>query len=295
VHSIPDLSRILHFGHIRSFSVSIPNIDFHFLTINDLNVLKTNKYLVELFLHIMILRHPNDSQQVFNFICDNFTQLKSFYFRANELISMSKSKLINLENFILSVPKIDSFLMDKNDCFNKTLKPLRSSASMTPTLFKGLVQMFANVENIYYNSHNLKCEHSNHFQHNYFKCKQEVINYLSKLNRLKVLEINGFSCATIKAIEMNINEHTFKQLEELTLWDREVFHSKLLFIHLIQSLTQLCDRNTKQLFTLRINRNYIDLITEKKTINGIEYNVFFDCEKFEKNYGNNVIGRFRRG
>ncbi len=50
-------------------------------------------------------------------------------------------------------------------------------------------------------------------------------------------------------------------------------------------MAQLCDRNTKQLFTLRINRNYIDFITEKKTINGIEYNVFFDCEKFDKNYG----------
>jgi hypothetical protein len=28
-----------------------------------------------------------------------------------------------------------------------------------------------------------------------------------------------------------------------------------------------------------------ELISEKQIINGIEYNVFFDCEKFEKSYG----------
>ncbi len=28
-----------------------------------------------------------------------------------------------------------------------------------------------------------------------------------------------------------------------------------------------------------------NLITEKKIINGFEYNVFFDCEKFETNFG----------
>ncbi len=50
-------------------------------------------------------------------------------------------------------------------------------------------------------------------------------------------------------------------------------------------MAQLCDTNTKLLCTLRIHEIYFNLITEKKTINGFKYKVFFDCEKFEKNYG----------
>jgi hypothetical protein len=41
-----------------------------------------------------------------------------------------------------------------------------------------------------------------------------------KTERFKVLQINAFSCETTKALETNINGHTFKQLEELELWDQ---------------------------------------------------------------------------
>jgi hypothetical protein len=34
-----------------------------------------------------------------------------------------------------------------------------------------------------------------------------------------------------------------------------------------------------------MDENFLDLITEKQTINGIEFKVLFDCEKFEKIYG----------
>ncbi len=116
-----------------------------------------------------------------------------------------------------------------------------------------------------------------------FKC-------LSKFNRLKALEIIPFSCATLEAIESNINEQTFKELVELKLYNygnsQKINNkSKQIFINFIQSLTQMCDRNTTKLFTLEINENYVNLIIEKKLINGIEYNVFFDCEKFEKKFG----------
>jgi hypothetical protein len=60
---------------------------------------------------------------------------------------------------------------------------------------------------------------------------------------------------------------------------------KQLFLNLIQSLKQLCDRNPKQLFTFRIDPHFKEFISEKQTINGIECNVLFDCEKFEKNFG----------
>jgi hypothetical protein len=93
-----------------------------------------------------------------------------------------------------------------------------------------------------------------------------------------------------EAIGSHINEQTFKQLEELQI-KRDYYWGiaqksikKQSFFALIQSLTQLYDRNTNQLFTLKISYDFIEFISEKKFINGIEYNVFFDCKKFEENF-----------
>ncbi len=50
-------------------------------------------------------------------------------------------------------------------------------------------------------------------------------------------------------------------------------------------MTQLYDRNRKQLFTLKITTEELfELISEKKTINVIEYNVYFNCEKVEEKF-----------
>jgi hypothetical protein len=251
--------------------------------------LKINTNLVELSLYSGL-----NSQQKFDFICDDFTQLKSFCFHGLQFTSISNLiKLINLEHFELIIDRIDIEFssMDKNNCFNNWLKSLKLiNIEMTPTLFERLLQMFPNIEKLLLCDCGVICEHQNYDKYDCFQCLDKAFNYLSKLNRLKALEIIPFRCETLKAIESNINEQTFKQLVELKLriFEKSITvdnESKQIFIDLIQSLTQLCDRNTKQLFTFKLNDKLKELISEKQIINGIEYNVFFDCEKFEKNYG----------
>ncbi len=82
-----------NFGHkLRSLSFGYWN----HLRIEDLKALKINTSLFELSLEYS----NDDRQQIFDFICDNFTQLKNFAFNSNESISLSKLiNLINLENF----------------------------------------------------------------------------------------------------------------------------------------------------------------------------------------------------
>jgi len=279
---------IPYFGqNTRSLSITVNND----LTINDLNALKNNTNLVELNLYSCV-----HSQQKFDLICDNLTQLKSFNFYSNQFISISKLiKLNNLEYLELIIDEMDVelFAIDKNNLSNKCLKSLKVSSKsiMTSSLFEGLVQMCPNIEKLSINYWNIFCEHQNTYKkYLCYECFDKVFKCLSKLNRLKVLQIIPFSCETLKAIESNINEHTFKQLVELKLYnycnEQKVNNkSKQIFLNFIQSLTQMCDRNTKQLFTLKINENYMNLIIDKKLINGIEYNVFFDCGKFQKNLG----------
>jgi hypothetical protein len=273
--------------NIRSLSITVNND----LTINDLNAIKNNTNIVQLSLYSCV-----DSQQMFDFNCNNLTQLKSFSFYGNQFISISKLiKLNNLEYLELIIDQIDiQFLTkDKNNLFNKSLKSLKLSSKsiMTSPLFERLVQMCPNIEKLSINYWNIFCEHQNTYKkYLCYECFDKVFKCLSKLNRLKVLQIIPFSCATLKAIESNINEQTFKQLVKLKLYnygnEQNINNnSKQIFIHFIQSLTQMCDRNTKQLFTLEINENYVNLIIDKKLINGIEYNVFFDCEKFDKKFG----------
>jgi hypothetical protein len=54
--------------------------------------------------------------------------------------------------------------------------------------------------------------------------------------------------------------------------------------HLL-NLFQLCETNTKQLFTFKIDSYLLGSISEKKSIDGIDYNVFFECETLHKKYG----------
>jgi hypothetical protein len=49
-------------------------------------------------------------------------------------------------------------------------------------------------------------------------------------------------------------------------------------------LTQFSDINPKQLFIFEIDRKFMEFIFEKKTINGIKYNVFE--EKYGKKFEN---------
>ncbi len=77
----------------------------------------------------------DDSQQMLDFICDNFIQLKSFYFNVKIIKSLSKlNKLINLENLNLRVTVIRFSLMDENYCFNTTLKSLNFTSSFRNTV-----------------------------------------------------------------------------------------------------------------------------------------------------------------
>jgi hypothetical protein len=263
------------------------------LRVEDLKALKINTNLFELSLEC----NNDERQQVFDFICDNFTQLKNFGFNTKESISLSKLiNLLHLENFELNFNYNTSSIssMDKNYCFNKLLSLKSLRISMTPKLFKSLVQMCPNIENLSISHYSIICKDQNvdqNLNHRCSECKDNIFETISKLNCLKVLEIIDYECYLTEAIVSHINEQTFKQLEELQI-KRDNYSGKAQksigkqrFFALIQSLTQLCDRNTKQLFTLKINDDFIEFISEKKSINGIEYNVFFDCKTFEKNYG----------
>jgi hypothetical protein len=42
---------------------------------------------------------------------------------------------------------------------------------------------------------------------------------------------------------------------------------------------------TQLLFTFRIDPKFMKFITEKKTNSDIEYDLYFDCEKFDEIYG----------
>jgi hypothetical protein len=269
-HSL-NLERIVSFGHIRSFCS-------HDLTINDLNVLKNNINLVELRLHSC----SDCAQHKFDFICDNFTQLKSLSFCFRVWISISISKLIKLtklKDLELRAFKIDSFLMNQNNCFNKTLKSLSLRVQeLTTTLYEGLFQMFPNVEKISCDFSRFECEHLIRC-HDCSQCNDQVIKCLSKLNRLKVLEIVDFSCVKLNDILRIFDKYGSELLNPKDLYPESIL------IDLIQSLALFCYTNPKLLCTLWIHEIYFNLITEKKTINGFEYNVFFDCEKFDKNYG----------
>jgi hypothetical protein len=180
---------------------------------------------------------------MFDFICDNFSQLKTLCFNGSQSISLSK--LIHLNNLeklqlILFLNTIN-ISIDKNQCFKKLLSLELRNILMTPTLFENLVQMFPNIENFSFNIFNIKCEHENKIHNNFdallnkcecFECMDKVFKCLSKLNHLNVLKIIGYNCESLKAIQNNINELTFKQLEDLKTitHSNSRNYSKLIFL-----------------------------------------------------------------
>jgi hypothetical protein len=82
------------------------------LTIEDLIDIKSNTNLVELRLDI-----NNNCQQMFDFICDNFSQLKTLCFNGSQSISLSK--LIRLNH--LEKLELILFLKTINICSNDVL------------------------------------------------------------------------------------------------------------------------------------------------------------------------------
>jgi hypothetical protein len=274
--SFPDLERILHFEHIRSFSIK------KWLTTTHLNILKTNINLVELRINSY---NDGYSQYLFDFICDNLTQLKSLSFNVVEMISVSKLvKLVNLEDLELRFYRIDRF-MNRSNCLNETLKSLslfvRAPIMIPPynPMYVQLVQMFPNVQKISFEFHSFNCDHLYCYSYRYpSQCHSNAsfinmfIDFLSKFNSLKVLEIIDLSCFRFN------NVFRFSNTPLVDDYINIIFH-------LIQKLAQLCHTNTKLLCNLWIDDFDFNLITEKKIINGFEYNVFFDCEKFETNFG----------
>jgi hypothetical protein len=147
--------------------------------------------------------------------------------------------------------------------------------------------MFPNVEKLTLINPKVNCEHQNNDQ-KCFECMDKVLKCLSKLKHLKIFEIKSFYFLflILKALQNNINEQTFKQLEELKIeTQRFSKHSNLIknkelnkqiFKPLIKSLTKLCQRNPKQLITLEMDSFFMEFISEKKLIKGAEFNVFFD-------------------
>jgi hypothetical protein len=253
------------------------------LEINDLKAIRNNTNLVEL----RVSYFGNNSQQMYDFIFDNFIQLKSFHFECSDSISLSKlTQLINLEclHTIGGNLKFSSMAQNKNNLIHKLLSLKLGYVISTASTLTKFIQMFPNIEQLTIMYPTIGCEHQIK-NTECFECMDEVIKCLSKLNGLKILEILDFNDQTIKAIANNINGQTFNKLEVLTLHGDYTRHSKQFIFDLILSLTQLCDRNIKKLFTFKINPTFMKLIIETKLINGVKYNVFFDCKKFEKNYG----------
>ncbi len=267
------------FGHnIRSLSIENCNS----LSIEDLNVIKNNTNLVELKLY-----SSADTQQIFDFICDNFTQLKSFGFghqkNSNHFSLIQILNLTNLEKFYLRLAGSDIHFLStvKNKSLNKLQTIELSNTSITPTMFANLIQMCSNIEIISINYLKVYCEHNQRKPY-CFECVYKLLECLSKLNRLKVLEINDENYGIIKAIVRHINEQTFERLEELSLFLSSNMESlnvltnyfRKIFVDLIESLFELCDRNPKKLFTFKTYEQFNYCLYEKRFINGIKYRVF---------------------
>jgi hypothetical protein len=273
-----------HFGHnIRSLYMK----DILHLTIEDLNVIKNNTNLSQIKLTL-----GQSSQKLFDFICDNFCQLKSFDFE--DRLRFTKFSLIhvlnlhNLEDFYLTLSENCIYFYSTHSLYKNLSNPLNklqsielNDISMTPTLFESFVQMCPNIDKIKISYLKVFCEHQKWFQNNRcFECIHKVVDCLSKLNRLKVLEIIDENFDKMRAFDSHINEQTFERLEELSIIikcddkNEKKKVSKKLFKNLIQSLTQLCDRNTKQLFTFKMNKELKKYFSETQFINGVKYNVF---------------------
>jgi hypothetical protein len=272
-----------YFGlNLRSLTIT----DCHHLSFEDFNAIKNYSNLTELSLSF------GRYQNYFDFICDNFSQLKSFsiQFKFFGFISLTKLfQLNNLENLRLkgTADALNTYSFNKNNCFKKLLTIELMDILIAPNWFHSFVQISPNIEKLSINSSQVKCEHQIK-RNDCFQCIQRVFKSISELNCLKVLQINDFNSNTFKAIISNTKEQTFERLEELKLksdsYSRH-YKSKKTFIDLIYSLTQFCGRNTKQLFTLEINSIFMEFITQKQIINGVQFNVFFDCEKFEEKIG----------
>jgi hypothetical protein len=280
---------IPHFGpNIRYISI----LDIEKLEINDLKTIRNNTNLVELRLGYS----GDNSQQIYDFIFDNFIELKSFHLECGyQMISLSKlTELINLESLkiIYSNLEFSSMAQNKNNLIHKLLSlKLVCVHSLTASTLTKFIQMFPNIERLTIMNPRIGCEHQIE-NTECFECMDEVIKCLSKMNGLKILEILDFNYQTIKAIANNINGQTFNTLEVLILHGDYTPDPKKsincfleLIFDLILSLTQMCDRNIKKLFTFKMHPTFMKFITEKKLINGVKYNVFFDCKKFEENYG----------
>jgi hypothetical protein len=267
------------FGHnIRSLSIENCNT----LSIEDLNAIKNNTNLVELRLY-----SSSNTQQIFDFICDNLTQLKSFGFgyqkNSNHFSLIQILNLINLEKFYLRLAGSDVHFLStvKNKSLNKLQAIELSDTSITPTMFANMIQMCRNIEIISINYLRVFCEH-NQWKSYCFECVYKSLECLSKLNRLKVLEINDENYGIIKAIVRLINEQTFERLEELSLFLTFNMESlnvltnyfRKIFVDLIESLFKLCDRNPKKLFTFKTYKQFNYCLYEKQSINGIKYRVF---------------------
>jgi hypothetical protein len=261
--------------------------DILLLSIEDLNAIKNNTNLTEIKLTL-----GQSSQKLFDFICDNFSQLKSFDFE--DRLLFTKFSLIhvlnlhNLENFYLTLSanyinfySTHSLYKNLSNPLNKLQSIELKDISMTPTLFESFVQMCPNIQKLTICYLKVFCEHQKWFQNNRcFECIHKVVDCLSKLNRLKALEIIDENYDKMRAIDSHINEETFERLEELSIIiecdhkNEKKKVSKKLFKNLIQSLTQLCDRNTKQLFTFKTNKEFKKYFSERHLINGVKYNVF---------------------
>jgi len=140
--------------------------------------------------------------------------------------------------------------------------------------------MCPNIQQISIKYLKIFCEHKKWSHYRCFECIHKVLDCLSKLNRLKVLEIIDENYDKMRAINSHINEITFERLEQLSIIircddkDEKNKVSKKLFKNLIQSLTLLCDRNPKQLFIFKTNKELKKYFCDQKFINGVKFNVF---------------------
>jgi hypothetical protein len=122
------------------------------LEIEDLNAVKNSTNLVELSLEYNFC---HNLQEMLDFICDNFSRLKSFCLESRRnhsisltnLIQLNNSENFELKNFVHTFG-INISSMDKNNCFIN-LKTLElTNISITLTLFESLIQMFPNIEKL---------------------------------------------------------------------------------------------------------------------------------------------------
>jgi hypothetical protein len=212
---------IPHLGHnLKSLTIK-GGMD---LDLNQLNAIKNNTNLDNLELYLFEDRY--NSQQIFDFICNNFIELKSLSFSGKRIeLSLNELfKLIILEALDLNVIHMKFDFSDSNANFaSNKLKSIKFNDSIIDLKkFEDFVKTIPNIEK--FALIETQIIDISYEKYSKRECYRNFVESLLKLNHLKVLEIKSDFYKSLIAkndLLKAINNQKFKQLKELKINNKQ--------------------------------------------------------------------------